>query len=403
MDYDVIVIGAGPAGSMTAYRCAEAGLQTLLVDKAQFPRVKPCGGALSLRSLQALQFAGIQIPSSLIEQHIFGFQFMGPEKKPFEYRSRDFFAYTVKRDQFDDYLAQQAVKAGAEFKQSCTFRNLEQHEAYVQCLTDQGKFTGRVIIGADGAASRVGQITRLRIPRKAHQLGIAVEADVPISEKLWNHTLDPSLLVLWLLNIPKGYFWVFPRKTSLSIGVGGIAAELGNVPNLLRGLTRMFCQWYQLPPFKLKQIRGHQLTAFETLIPLSNHRVFLIGDAAGFIDVFSGQGICYALESGIIGAQTAIAIIKGNYSLTQASGQYRQRITQRFGEELQFSWFIMRLVHAHLYGGLRLARLMKWPGQLVFDLARGITDYYRMKRNPLSLISRLFIKELKTRLLGIFT
>jgi flavin-dependent dehydrogenase len=165
----------------------------------------------------------------------------------------------------------------------------------------------------------------------------------------------------------------------------------------------MFCQWHQLPPFKLDRIRGHQLPVFERLIPLSNHRVFLLGDAAGFIDVFSGQGICYALEGGIIGAQTAIDIIKGNYSLNQASAQYRRRITQRFGKELQTGWFIMRLVHSHLYGGFRVARLMKWPGQLAFDVARGNTDYYRMKRNPLSIISQLFIKEIKTRILGIFT
>ncbi len=403
MDYDVIVIGAGPAGSMTAYRCAEAGLHTLLVDKAQFPRVKPCGGALSIRSLKALQFAGIHVPTSLTEQPIFGFQFMGPEMKPFEYRSRDLFAYTVKREIFDYYLAQQAVKAGADFTQNCTLTHLEQHEGFVECHTDKGEFTGKLVIGADGATSRVGFLTNLRKPMKAHEIGIAVETEVQISKKIWNQTLDPSLLVLWLLNIPKGYFWVFPRKASLSIGVGGIASELGNVPNLLRGLTRMFCSWHQLPLFKLKRLRGHQLPIFESPIPLSNHRVFLIGDAAGFIDVFSGQGICYALEGGIICAQTATNIIQGNHSLTQAATQYQRRVTQRFGKELQCSWFIMRLVHAHLYGGFRLARLMKWPGQLAFDIARGLTDYYRMKRNPLRLLSRLFIGELRARLMGVIT
>ncbi|MFX1581098.1 MAG: NAD(P)/FAD-dependent oxidoreductase, partial [Promethearchaeota archaeon] len=215
MDYDVIVIGAGPAGSMTAYRCAEAGLHTLLVDKAQFPRVKPCGGALSIRSLKALQFAGIHVPTSLTEQPIFGFQFMGPEMKPFEYRSRDLFAYTVKREIFDYYLAQQAVKAGADFTQNCTLANLEQHEGFVECHTDKGEFTGKLVIGADGATSRVGFLTNLRKPMKAHEIGIAVETEVQISKKIWNQTLDPSLLVLWLLNIPKGYFWVFPRKASL--------------------------------------------------------------------------------------------------------------------------------------------------------------------------------------------
>jgi flavin-dependent dehydrogenase len=127
MDYDVIVIGAGPAGSMVAYNCAKAGLQTLLIDKAKFPREKPCGGAVSVRSLKALKLAGIRIPSSLIEQKIFGLRFMGPEMKPFEYHSRHPIAYTVKRELFDHFLTQCAVKAGAQFQMECALTNLEQH------------------------------------------------------------------------------------------------------------------------------------------------------------------------------------------------------------------------------------------------------------------------------------
>lgn len=398
MVYDVIVIGAGPAGSIAAYHCANAGLNTLLLDKAKFPRVKPCGGAVSVRSLKALAHVGIQIPSSVIEQKIFGFHLMGPEMKPFEYRCSQLLAYTVQRAKFDNYLANQANKAGAEFIQECALTELEQHKNYVRCETEKGSFKGQLVIGADGATSKVGRLVGLRQARKPNELGLAVEVDVPIAANFWNKGLNPSLLVIWFLNIPNGYFWVFPRRHSLSLGVGGIAGKLGHVPRLLRGLSNMFCEQHNLPLLNLPKLRGHLLPVFESLPPLTAHRVLLIGDAAGFIDAFSGQGICYALESGIISAQTAFRIVKQSQALTTASSQYRSQILQRFGEELRCSWSVMRHIHAHSYGMFRVARMWKWPGQILFALARGNTDYYRMLRNPLSLIFSLFVSELQLRL-----
>ncbi len=398
--YDVIIIGAGPAGSMTAYSCAKAGLQTLLVDKARFPRDKPCGGAVSVRSLKALQLVGLKVPEAVIEQKIHGLQFMGPELKPFEYRSKHLLAYTVKRSKFDDYLAKQAVLAGAQFEHECALIGLEQSQHHVRCQTKKGQFIGRLVIGADGATSIVGRSIGVRKTMPAREIGVAIEVDTPIHETLWNQGPDPSNIVLWLLNIPYGYFWMFPRKQSLSFGVGGMAGELGNLPNLLRGLVRMFCEQFEMPTLRLQNIRGHQLPVFRTPLPLSSNRVLLVGDAAGFIDTFSGQGICYALEGGQICARAVIEIIKYNRPLSEATLDYQTRIAQRFGKELRFSWTIAKLVHSHQYGGFRMARFMRWPGALLFDLARGKTDYYRMKRNPLRLIYKLFVSELRTRLMS---
>ena len=400
--YDVIVVGAGPAGSTAAYKCARAGLQTLLLEKTRFPREKPCGGAISVRSLNALRLMDIHLPSSLVEREIYGIQFIGPEGIPFDYRSPLLVATTVKRSKFDTFLATQAVQSGANFQQQCPVTGLEQHKDHVVCQTEKGDFTGRLVIGADGANTVIGRKTGLRKPMKPFEIGIAVEADSPVSKSIWNQGLDPTLIVFWLPNIPQGYFWVFPRKHSVSVGLGGIAQQLGNVPNLLRGLSRRFCEQYGLSLFDLKGLRGHMLPVFDTLIPLTNNRVFLVGDSAGFIDAFSGQGICYAIEGGLIAAQTAIKVIKQQEPLIQATTTYRRRIQQRFGEELRMSWVIMRFVHAHLYGGFRSARFMKWTGQLLFDIGRGKMDYYRMRRNPLRVLYNILKTELRTRLMRRF-
>lgn len=400
MLFDVIVVGAGPAGSIAAYKCAKAGLQVLLLDKASFPRKKPCGGGISERSLDVLQLAGIKIPTNLIEQEIFGLHLMGPDKAPYVLRSSRRLAYIVKRSQFDHFLVKEAVKAGTKFLDDCALTHLRQNSDRIICQTKKGTFEGRFVIGADGAASKVGRITGLRKPVKPNKIGIALQVDVPISEDLWETALDPSLIAVWFLNIPYGYFWAFPRKHSLSLGVGGMAESLGNAPNLLRGLSQMYSQHFKIPPLTLQNIKGHMLPVFQEPITFTSTRLLLAGDAAGFIDTFSGQGICYALESGLIAAHTAIRVSKHNQKPSEASSLYSTLIKRRFGEELRSSWNAARLFHRNLHVSLRLGRYLKCIGTALFGLAWGNMNYYQIKRNPLSYLFKLFVYEIQGRLIG---
>ena len=124
MVYDVVVVGAGPAGSMAAYSCAKAGLTTLLIDKDKFPRDKPCGGALSQRSIHTLHQAGIEVPDEIIERTISSAQLMGPDKIPFHIHAPEPFAFVTRRNRFDAHLAKEAVQAGAEFIDECELTNL---------------------------------------------------------------------------------------------------------------------------------------------------------------------------------------------------------------------------------------------------------------------------------------
>ncbi len=399
MLYDVIVVGAGPAGAMTAYRCARAGLVVLLIDKAIFPREKPCGGAISTRSIEVLKLVGITIPTNIIEQEIFAAQFMGPDKIPFTLRFSRRFAYTVKRNHFDHFLVKEAVNAGVQFIDDCALERLEQFSDQVVCHTNKGVFKAQLLIGADGATSKVGRITGLRKPRHPNAVGIAVEVDEPIPDEWWNTFLDPSLLVFWFLNVPSGYFWSFPRKHSLSLGIGGIAGQLGNLPKLLRGIARMFAEQIGVSPFKLQGVCGHLLPLFSEPLPLFTKRIILVGDAAGFVDAFSGQGICYALESGLLAAQASINVTKNKQNHNVAFANFSKRIRRRFGEELRVSREVAQLVHGHLYGGFRAVRFLKCTTRAIFDLGSGKIDYYRMKRNPIAFLSRLFVYELQGRLM----
>lgn len=398
MMYDVIISGAGPAGSMTAYTCAKAGLDVLLLDKATFPREVPCGGGISVRSEKMLRFAGIELPADQIEQELRGLQFMGPDQKPFILRSSTPLGYTVKRNQFDHYLVKQAINVGAKFVDSCTLQQLESHKDRVTVQTEKGNFDSHLLIGADGVTSTVGRFSGLRKPLNSDRVGVALEADVPISPSLWNSVLDPSVICFWFLNIPFGYFWVFPRKDSLSLGVGGMAKQLENVPKLLRGLARTFTTRHGLPPFSIPKIRGRMLLALEYPVLETTNRILLVGDAAGLVDIFTGQGICYALESGFLAAKTAIKAVKNKRFTKQMLSEYTWNARRRFGEEIRISWTVANLVHRHLHGFFQVSRRFNCIGKVLFDIILGKTDYYRIRRNLLAFALRLFTYELVNRL-----
>lgn len=400
MLYDVIVVGAGPAGSTAARVCAQHGLRVALLEKATFPRAKPCAGAASVRTLRALNTIGVHVPRSLIERRIYGLQMMGPDRQPFTIRCPRLLAYTVLRTSFDHFLAQEAMAAGAELHENHAVTSVERQGNQVICHTAHRAFAGRLVIGADGAAGVVGRSTGLRSPFKPDDLELAIEVDVPIPSEDFGLAIDPSLLTLWFLSVPLGYYWAFPRRQSLSLGVGGIAARMGNMPGLLGTFAKLLARQTGLHLGPLRNVRGHALPATGFRLPVSSDCVLLAGDAAGFVDTLSGQGICYAVESGILAGWTAAdAVSRGKFT-AEALEAYPARARRLFGQELHRSIFVARLIHAHLYGVFRLARHVRAMSRIAEDLATGAFSYDRMLRNPLRYFGRLLVAELGDRLGG---
>ncbi len=153
VDYDVIVVGAGPAGSTTAYELARRGVRVGLFEKQRLPRTKPCGGCLSLKidRILAPDF------HRLIERTIYGVRFTCERLRPIYRRSDDPVAYMVMRDRFDAFLAARAQETGAMLHEGEAVRAVREQEDGVEVETALGAYQARFVVGADGATGIVAR------------------------------------------------------------------------------------------------------------------------------------------------------------------------------------------------------------------------------------------------------
>ena len=274
--HDVAVIGAGPAGSTAAYRLASAGRRVLLVDKARFPRDKPCGGGVTVRAARLLPFSIEPVVEDVIERVDcrldFGPRFCRTAHAPL--------AYMTQRRRLDHFLLQRAAEAGAEVRVGVT--------------VDVRTLDADVVIGADGCNGTSARELGLA-PDVVH--GVALEANYPHEDRY------ARTMTLEIASVPGGYGWIFPKGDHVNVGVGGWASE---GPRLREHLRRM-CEAYGIDPASARDMRGYRLPMRRPGAPLVRGNAAVIGDAAGLVDPFSGDGMYEAFLSAMLVAEAVLA------------------------------------------------------------------------------------------------
>jgi geranylgeranyl reductase family protein len=363
--FDAIVVGAGPAGSATAIRLARGGAKVLLLDRARFPRDKPCGGGLTGRAVRELP---VDV-TPVVEDVVRALEVRLRYRKRFVRRSAAPLVLMTQRRRLDAFLGEQAAEAGADFRDGITVGGLATGPDGVTLRAGGETVRGDVLVGADGVNGSVARAAGLG---GGILYGIALEGNGPLRDG------QAGTATVELGVVPGGYGWVFPKADHANYGVGGWAAEGPR----LRAHLRLLCAAHGVDAGALAQLQGRRLPMRRTATA-ARGRVLLVGDAAGLVDPLSGDGISEALLSARLAAEAILADELERYepSLAAALGRYAAT-----------SWKAKLVLDRHPRAAFAVARLPPvWPvlaGLLAGELAHP-SDARGLAKPPLRLLARL--------------
>lgn len=339
---NVIIVGGGPAGACLAYRLAREGLDVLLLERSSLPRSKPCAGGITRRAVQELPFD----PEPVIEEKISSFIFGCRPCDPVEIVTAEPEVYTVRRENFDAFLLHRAASAGAGIITGIRVQKVETGGAGCRVIAGGKTFRCKILAGADGANSIVARALGLSC-RKA--CGVTLDCHLPLPAGIPEGLRGTIRIDYGFL---QGYAWVFPKKGSLSIGAGSMQGPAEGVrPALEKMIASLQLKVAAEPIAK----RGWILPLNPFPRRLHSSAALLLGDAAGLVDSFSGEGIFYALKS----ARLAAGVIVDTFMdpCPDLRG-YSALIKAEMGPELAIAWRLSRLFYrnAPLYHRLLLRR-----------------------------------------------
>lgn len=332
MSWDVIVVGAGPSGSTVARICAQYGLKTLVLEKSRLPRDKLCGGAVSETALSLL---GFPIERSLIERECYDSRVYYGHKYV-EVRDENRIAILTNRREFDYFLMQKAIQAGAEAKDGERITSVEVSSKEAVVRSKKNVYSADIIVGADGVNSVVSRLVRPRFGPKGYLM--AMQEDIPCD----NNTLSKygDAIHIYLDTIYRGYGWIFPKADRLSVGVGGPGVYSRVMPSIFTRFLRRHGIAYTGKP------KGHLLPAGGYgQKRLCSDRILLTGDAAGFVDVFSGEGIRYAIWSGKEASSVICDCIDRGTLARHHLAVYERRCERLFISNLRTALILTKMVH----------------------------------------------------------
>lgn len=346
-EFDVAIIGAGPAGVGCALALRNSGLKVVLIDKRKFPRDKTCGDAIPGPTLRYLREI---LPEFTEEWELF-------EQKHRTRKSILFMpngasvsinwktkAYNSARMPFDNFLFDLVKKyTSTTIIENATVRDLTRVGETIELkVKDQESLKCKVAVGADGATSRVykylGDGTEQRLPQS-----VAVRA---YYENV-NFPEDANGFYL-LKNFP-GYFWIFPLENNLyNVGLGLLRSDMKEGFNLKKYLEQVVSADDEIGKmFKKSELKskvlGHNLTSFNKKIAISGERYLLIGDAAHLIDPIQGHGIDKGIRSGAIAAEQIKTCFSQRDFSKEIMLNYDNSIYDELGKELVWNHKLMKV------------------------------------------------------------
>ena len=388
-EYDIIIVGAGPAGSFAAELLSKGGVRVALFDGRRENEAKPCGGGVTSKALKAWPQLLNAVGRKISELDLYS-----PSDRRVHLRLQDPFA-VYSRVVFDSFLRDRARDAGAEvINQKVSAQRIKHETAWVIPTESGGEFTGKMLVGAEGANSGVAKKLAGKLPPSDMEVAFGYRAPLPLND------VAPTVVAFlpgWV-----GYAWAFPRPDHISFGIATTQDTFKHQP--LDDLLWQFMVGYYLKSqghkakfwsgltseAQQEMHRSLQATTEEyaARIPglaakswdvrkTSGPGWVLLGDAAGFADPVTGEGIYYALRSAEIFAE---CYLEGRPET------YEQRWREDFGAELRRAAEMRRRFYGNFWGAPFTERMIKFarahPGvkRVLGELVAGDQGYVDLKQ-----------------------
>jgi geranylgeranyl reductase family protein len=403
--YDIIIVGAGPAGCSCALHLADTSLKILLLDKEVFPRDKICGDALSMNVSYELSKMSLPLIAAYEtwEHKIdtYGMRFFSPTNEyidiPFPTPRHKVppSGFVAKRVDFDNFLFENVRKyANIEILEGVEVRNIEITKEKVTVFTDNQVFESKIIIGADGAQSVVAKYNGFTIDKKYYSAGLRT-----YYEGVSGFNEGNFIEIHFIKNVLPGYFWIFPLPNGgANIGLGMLSEAVSNKKVNLRAVLNDIIQKHPTiaPRFanavQIDKIRGFGLPLGSKKQRLSNERLLLLGDAASLIDPFSGEGVGNALLSGRIAAgHLKTCFVQNDFSAKKMAA-YDELLFEKIGSELKISHMAQKMLNYPKLCSFLVRKATK--NESVRKLMMSMFDNLSIKKelsNPLFYL-KLFLK-----------
>ena len=370
--HDVVIVGASVAGCRTTLTLAEQGVRVLLLDKAHFPRWKPCAGGLTLKTRPYLPESLFE----LVECAIHGAYLRFGDQYLTHIRSENPMGWMVHRESFDEAHLQLArAQPTVEAWEGVTVRGVAEHGSGVEVYTNQGLMEASVLVGADGATSAV---SRALPGHEDRHLGFAYEGEVgrePAMGPERPASRDETLFDFQ--TFPHGYGWIFPKRDYHSVGSFVCGEKLPGIRELYQGFLSE-SEWLQ--GVETYRTKGHPTSLGGSMRRLNSGRIVLVGEAASLVDPLTGEGIYYALRSGHMAGVTIGRFLKGGEPLRQYGDQVRDEIQN----ELRYARMLADLVYNHprlsFHLLLRNALLCQW----LDEVGAGMKTYKGLFREAIT-------------------